>query len=90
MFIPASLQFYSPITDNYLSLCRTLNVLGKSDKDSLSRLVKKMRGLLTELGIPVAVKDLGISKGDYKKNMEKLVLYSVEDIDSIQFPADDR
>ncbi len=86
MFIPASLQFYSPITDNYLSLCKTLNILGKSDKDSLSRLVKKVRGFLTELDIPVTVKDLGISKSDFKKKMEMLVLYSVEDIDSYFSP----
>lgn len=86
IFIPYSLQFYQSVTDNYLTLCKTLDITGKSNTESLSRLVKKIKSLLADLDIPVNLKDLGISKGDFNKNMEKLVLYTVEDIDSYFSP----
>ena len=86
IFIPYVLQFYKPVTNNYLTLCKALDVVGKSEADSLSRLVKKVKGLFTELDIPVKLKDLGISKGDLNKKMEQLVLYTVEDIDSYFSP----
>jgi len=86
VFIPYALQFYQTVTDQYLTLCKSLNVMGRSKEESLSRLVKKVRGFLTELDIPLTLKGLGISKGDFKKNMEKLVIYTVEDIDSYFSP----
>jgi alcohol dehydrogenase class IV len=86
VFIPCAIQFYHTITDRYLELCQTLNVIGKTKKESLSRLVKKVRSLFTELDIPLNLKDLGISKGDFKKNMEKLVLYALEDISTYYSP----
>jgi alcohol dehydrogenase class IV len=86
VFIPFALQYYHTITDRYLELCQALKVMGKSKKESLSRLVKKVRNLFTELDIPLNLKDLGISKGDFKKNMENLVLYAVEDISTYYSP----
>lgn len=86
IFIPYVIQFYQTVTNNFLTLCKTLNVTGRSTADSLSRLVKKVKGLFTELDIPVKLKDLGISKGDLNKKMEQLILYTVEDIDSYFSP----
>jgi alcohol dehydrogenase class IV len=86
IFIPYVFQFYQKVTDKYLPLCKALDVKKGSNKDSLKGLVAKTRALFTELDIPLNLKNLGISKADFKQKMDDLVLYTVEDIDSYFSP----
>lgn len=79
IFIPYTLQFYSPITDKYLDMCQALEVGDKSKEKSLAGLIKKVRALLEELDVPLNLKGLGISKEEFEKNIDKLVLYGFED-----------
>ena len=79
IFIPYTLQFYSPITDKYLDMCQALEVKDKSKEKSLAGLIKKVRALLEELDVPLNLKGLGISKEEFEKNIDKLVLYGFED-----------
>jgi alcohol dehydrogenase class IV len=86
IFIPYVFQFYQTVTDKYLALCKALDVKKDSKEKSLAALVAKTRRLFIELDVPLKLKDLGISKGDFKKNMDKLVLYTLEDIVSFSSP----
>lgn len=86
IFIPFVFQFYHPVTDKHLIFCNALGVTGKNRDQLLSRLTERIRKLFKELGVPLSLKELGIKKGDFKKQMDKLVLYTVEDIDTYFSP----
>ena len=86
IFIPYALQFYSQVTDKYLAICRALDINGGSREEGLASLVEKVRALMKELDIPLSIKDLGISRDEFDKNLEKLVQYAYEDIDTFVSP----
>jgi alcohol dehydrogenase class IV len=71
LFIPYELQVYSKATDRYLEIC---NVLGVRDADSeatsLSNLIDKIRGLMYELHLAVSLKEAGVSRADFEKNLD--------------------
>ncbi|MCK7491269.1 MAG: hypothetical protein MZW92_05775, partial [Comamonadaceae bacterium] len=61
---------------------------GKSPEKRFASLIKKMKGLLKELDVPLSLKKLGIAKGDFEAKMDEMVLFAMEDIDtSLQPPA---
>lgn len=80
IFIPYTLQFYHPVTEKWLVMAKALEVKGASPEESMANLVRKVRALFADLEVPLSLKDLGIPAEEFKKNMEKLVLYSCEDI----------
>jgi hypothetical protein len=86
LFIPYVFQFYQAVTDKHLEFGKALGVAAPSRDKGLAQLVAKIRKLFVELDVPLNLKGLGISKGDFKKNMDKLVLYTVEDIDTYFSP----
>lgn len=86
MFIPYCFQYYKQVSDKYLDICHTLRIDGATPDDSFDNLIKAVRNLFRELDIPLALKDLGISAPELERQMETLVLYSMEDIDSVFTP----
>jgi alcohol dehydrogenase class IV len=86
IFIPYVFQFYQPVTDKCLQLCKALDVMDGSKEESLARLTAKIKALFAEVDVPLNLKDLGISKSDFEKKMEQLVLYTIEDIDTFFSP----
>jgi alcohol dehydrogenase class IV len=48
--------------------------------------VAKVRTLLAELGVPLTLKDLGISKADFEAKIDKLVEYAVGDVSCFLSP----
>ncbi len=82
LFIPYVLQFYQKITDNYLKICDILNISGSSSEEKFISLIKKTRDLMKEINIPLNLKELGILSEDLDKNMEMLVTYTHEDINT--------
>jgi alcohol dehydrogenase class IV len=86
LFIPYTFQFYQPATDNYLSLCKALDVKVKSKEARLKNLIKKFRQFSIELDIPLSLKELGVSEGDFEKNMADLILYTLEEIETYISP----
>ena len=85
-FVPQSLQYCSPVTDKYLLICDALKVGGEAPEERLAGLVAKGRALLTELGVPLTIKGLGISEADFEANIDKLVEYAAGDISSLLSP----
>jgi alcohol dehydrogenase class IV len=86
MFIPYVFQYYKPVSDKYLEICHALRIEGASDDESFSNLIKAVRNLFRELDVPLNLKDLGIPAKEFDRQMEMLVLYSTEDIDSVFTP----
>ncbi|UCD85395.1 MAG: iron-containing alcohol dehydrogenase, partial [Deltaproteobacteria bacterium] len=80
IFIPYTLQFYQPVTEKWLVMAKALEVKGASREESMANLLKKVKDLFAGLNVPLSLKDLDISADEFDKNMEKLVLYSCEDI----------
>jgi len=85
-FVPHSLQYCSPVTDKALVICDALGVEGEGPDERLANLVAKVRGLLTELGVPLTIKGLGISEADFEANIDKLVEYAAGDISCFLSP----
>jgi alcohol dehydrogenase class IV len=86
MFIPYCYQFYKPVSDKYLEVCHTLRIEGKTDDESFDNLMKATKQLFRDMDIPLSLKELGISKKELEEQMETLVLYTVEDIDTVFSP----
>ncbi len=86
VFIPYALQFYSPITDKYLDICEALKIEGASSEASLAALVERVRSFLRELGIATDLKGLGITREDFEKSFDTVVLHSFEDPSMFQSP----
>jgi alcohol dehydrogenase class IV len=85
-FVPQSLQYCSPVTDKYLLICDALDVAGDAPEERLANLVAKVRALLTELGVPLTIKGLGISEADFEAKLEMLVEYAAGDISCFLSP----
>jgi alcohol dehydrogenase class IV len=85
-FIPHTLQFCSTVTDKHLLICKAVDIPAKNTKDGLVKLVKKVRAFMTSLDAPLTLKDMGISRGDFEANLDKLVSYAYEDVDGYLSP----
>ena len=86
IFIPYVFQYYKPVSDKYLEICHTLRIEGSSSDESFSNLIKAVRDLFHELDVPLNLKDLGIPAKEFERQMETLVLYSIEDIYTVFTP----
>jgi alcohol dehydrogenase class IV len=86
IFIPYVFQFYKEVTDKYLEICHALRIEAKTKEKSMANLMKMVKDFFKTLNVPLSLKELGIKKSAFEKNMKKLVLYSFEDIDTIFTP----
>jgi len=74
------------VTDKHLLTCDALDVGGDDPEEKLANLVAKVRSFLTELGVPLTIEGLGISKTDFEAKLDKLVEYAVGDVSSFLSP----
>jgi alcohol dehydrogenase class IV len=79
-FIPHSMQFCSKVTDKHLSICKALEIPAANAEEGLDKLVAKVRDFLTNLNIPLTLKDFGITKKDFEARLPKLIEYAYGDI----------
>lgn len=86
IFIPYALQYSSKVTDKYLEICKALDIKAETKEEYLAKLVERVRSLLREVDVPITLKDLGISKEDFEKNFQKLVVFAYEDPSNFQNP----
>lgn len=86
IIIPYALQFYSPVTDKYLDICKALDIKDGTKEKSLASLVGKLKALFQELDLPLDLKGLGITKKQLEDNIDKLALDALEDPDTFSCP----
>jgi acetaldehyde dehydrogenase / alcohol dehydrogenase len=71
LFLTYELQVYSKVTNRHLEICDMLGIRDtSSDEKSLLNLIEKIRNLMTELNLPVSLKDAGVAKSDFEKNFD--------------------
>jgi alcohol dehydrogenase class IV len=85
-FLPHTLQFCSRVTDKHLLICKTLGIESRDAADGLVKLVTSVRSFLTSLGVPLTLKDLGISRDDFDSQFDRLVKFAFEDVDCYLSP----
>lgn len=85
-FIPQTLQFCSKVTDKHLLICKALNIRAKDAADGLAGLVGRVRSFLADLGVPLTLKDMGISRDDFEGNLGRLIEFAHGDIDCYLSP----
>lgn len=79
-FIPHSFQFCAQVTGKHMALCKALDIPAPNAQAGLKSLVARVREFLTELNVPLALKDFGITAEDFEAKLPKLVEYSFGDI----------
>ncbi|MHA1607826.1 MAG: iron-containing alcohol dehydrogenase [Candidatus Freyarchaeota archaeon] len=79
MFVPYSLRFEAKVTDAYVELAKYLDITASTKEEYLDKLTRLFKDFITGLGVPVALKDLGISREEYEAKKEVLVRYAFED-----------
>ena len=86
LFIPYALQFYRQVTEKYLEICDVLGIPGKDQSRRFSALVRRIKGLLKGLGVPLSLKGLGIEMRAFEERLGELVLFALDDIDTFFSP----
>jgi alcohol dehydrogenase class IV len=61
-------------------------VEGETAEERFDGLMEQVKTLFREMDVPLCLKDLGIKPEDLEANMEKMVVYTYEDIDTIFSP----
>lgn len=79
LFLPYALQFYAPVSDKYLAVCKALDIREDTKEKNLDVLVSKVKGLMEELDAPTDLKGLGIPRDQWEANLDTLSLYAFED-----------
>ncbi len=74
------------MTDKHLGICKTLDIPAPDAEEGLHNLLAKVRGLLTKLNVPLALKDFDITKDDFEAKLPKLVEYAYGDVSSFLSP----
>jgi len=85
-FIPHTLQYCQSITDKHLLICKALDIPAPTREEGLENLVAKVRAFLTEMGVPLTLKDLGITPEAFEEKLPQLVEYSFGDVDIFLSP----
>jgi alcohol dehydrogenase class IV len=74
LFIPYELQVYSRVTDRHLEICDTLGVRDPdSDEKSLHNLIDKIRGLMSELNLPVSLRAANVPEDDFNRELAMIM-----------------
>jgi alcohol dehydrogenase class IV len=74
LFLPYELQVYSKATDRYLEICDLLSIRDdRSNAQSLSNLIEKIRGLMSELRLPSSLRAAGVSRADFDRDLESIL-----------------
>ena len=79
LMLPYEIEAYSYVSDKYLEICGALGVRARDNRTSLLNLVKKIRALMKEVGVPISIKGFGVSKKDFDAKFEKLVSLTMSD-----------
>jgi alcohol dehydrogenase class IV len=85
-FIPYTLQYCQHMTDKQRVICKTLDMPASNAEECLNNLVVGIRALLTELKVPLALKDFGIGKKSFEEKLPKLVEFAYSDVDTFLSP----
>jgi len=79
IFIPYVIPYYAKATDRYIDLAKYLGIEAKTNEEYLKKLVDLFKDFLRSLDVSYVLKDHGISREDFEKNLDVLAKYAYED-----------
>ncbi|MEM2149006.1 MAG: iron-containing alcohol dehydrogenase [Nitrososphaerota archaeon] len=59
--------------DRYIELAQAVGIGGENYEEILRKFIQRIRELLIEVGEPLTIRDLGISREEFEKNLDELV-----------------
>lgn len=80
IFIPYSIQYYSRASKKYVQLARKIGIEAKDEAECLQKLVDRFKQFLLSFKVPYALKEHGITKQRWQKNLDVVAKYSSEDV----------
>jgi len=80
IFIPYSIQYYSKASKKYVQLARKIGIEAKDEAECLQKLVDRFKQFLLSFKVPYALKEHGITKQRWQKNLDVVAKYSSEDV----------
>ena len=70
---------YPNAKTKYGQIADELNLGGKNDDEKVKLLIKAVDKLMTEIQLPKSIKDIGVKKADFMKNLDTLVERAFDD-----------
>ena len=70
---------YPNAKTKYGQIADELNLGGKTEDEKVELLIKAVDDLMTEINLPKAIKDVGVKKDDFLKNLDTLVERAFDD-----------
>ncbi len=80
IFIPYSIQYYSRASNKYVQLAKEIGIEAKDEAEYLQKLVDRFKQFLLSFKVPYALKEHGITKQRWQKNLDDVAKYAWEDI----------
>ena len=80
IFIPYSIQYYSRASKKYMQLAKEIGIEAKDEAECLQKLVDRFKQFLLSFKVPYALKEHGITKQRWQKNLDDVAKYSSEDV----------
>lgn len=79
IFIPYSIQYYARASKKYVQLAQKIGIEAKDEAECLEKLVDRFKQFLLSFEIPYALKEHGITKERWDKNLAAVAKYASED-----------
>lgn len=73
-FLPYVIEYSSKVSGaRYAEIAKAIDIEAESEEEAVEKLVSSIRDLMKRMGIPLSVKEMGISWEDYERRLEELV-----------------
>ena len=86
IFIPYSTQYYSRASKKYVQLAKKIGIEAKDEVECLQKLVNRFKQFLLSFKVPYALKEHGITKQRWQKNLDDVARYASEDTGTAASP----
>ena len=74
LFLSYSIEYSArEAMERYADIARAIGIEAKTDEEAVGKLIEAVRRLDREMGEPVSIKELGISREDFEKRLDDLV-----------------
>jgi len=86
IFIPYSIQYYSRASKKYVQLAKKIGIEAKDEVECLQKLVNRFKQFLLSFKVPYVLKEHGITKQRWQKNLDDVARYASEDTGTAASP----
>ncbi len=74
IMLPYVVQFNSKVaSEKYREIAEAIGERTNSDREGVELLVKRIKELIRKVGVPLSIKELGISREEFEENLDNLV-----------------